>query len=222
MTKQFFLLLFIVLSAVNLEARENPFFPIKGESDLNITSNEIETFQKLHVQKIKLPDSARVLKKVTLTYQNIDGSLSEKSLKLNNEIDWHTPVLVTQTPLPSKKSAKKAYKSSVKHKTITKIKRFRQVFRFDFISFMQKTNNLKIVVKDKLLRNFMVVNPQRLVLDFKRDALFLTKEKVLKGKFFTKIRLGNHDGYYRVVLELDGKYRYKLIKKSYGCLITLY
>ena len=43
----------------------------------------------------------------------------------------------------------------------------------------------------------------------------------MKNSVFTKIRVGNHDGYYRVVVELDGYYRYKLAKQADGCLVTL-
>ena len=39
---------------------------------------------------------------------------------------------------------------------------------------------------------------------------------------FKKIRVGNHSGYYRVVLELDGYYRYSYKKVLDGYIITLY
>ncbi len=45
--------------------------------------------------------------------------------------------------------------------------------------------------------------------------------KNIPKSIFTKVRVGNHNGYYRVVVELDGYYRYKLKKQSDGCLITL-
>ncbi len=81
---------------------------------------------------------------------------------------------------------------------------------------------MQVATSDKLLRKMILVNPHRIVLDFKRDALFLTKTKNLASEYYKQIRLGNHDGYYRVVLELDGKYRYKLNKKKYGYLVEIY
>ena len=214
------LLLLISLFIVTLFSRENPFFPIEGESDLSSSSNVVEYFEPLKIQKIRLPNSARVLKKITFTYKNLDGSIATKELKLENSIDWHYPLLVTQKLKSPQKITKKTHKKQITKRV--KRKRFVQVFKYKFISFYQKDRFIQLKVKDSLLRKFMVVNPHRIVLDFKRDAIFLSKEKILPSKFYKKIRLGNHDGYYRVVLELDGKYRYRVAKKSFGYLVEVY
>jgi len=87
---------------------------------------------------------------------------------------------------------------------------------------LSSINHLKIVTKDKLLRDFLLVRPQRIVLDFKRDID--TRSYVNSGKkrkWFKKIKIGAHDGYYRVVIELDGYYQYRHKKIKGGYIFTL-
>jgi len=70
-----------------------------------------------------------------------------------------------------------------------------------------------------------MVAPHRIVLDFKTDKEIeiknSVKEKNDECNIFKEIRMGNHDGYYRVVIELDGHYRYNLKKIAEGYLIDL-
>jgi hypothetical protein len=56
----------------------------------------------------------------------------------------------------------------------------------------------------------MMIKPHRIIMDFKRITDFRSKKKELKDAPYSAIRLGNHDGYYRVVIELDGQYRYSV------------
>ena len=58
-------------------------------------------------------------------------------------------------------------------------------------------------------------------MDFKRESNLKSYTKTINNSVFTKIRIGNHKDYYRVVIELDGHYRYKLKKIDGGCLFTL-
>ncbi|MDY0238878.1 MAG: AMIN domain-containing protein, partial [Campylobacterales bacterium] len=42
-----------------------------------------------------------------------------------------------------------------------------------------------------------------------------------KNSIFSKIRVGNHAGYYRAVIELDGLYRYNMQKIPDGYILNL-
>ena len=53
-------------------------------------------------------------------------------------------------------------------------------------------------------------------------AEIVTLEDILAKAPFSKIRMGNHDGYYRVVIELDGQYRYKLETQERDYTIVVY
>ena len=87
--------------------------------------------------------------------------------------------------------------------------RYVQRVKLPFIKFSTKANNMRVETKDKLLRHFMLPHPHRIVLDFKGSSHFLAKKYTSLVKPFKKIRLGNHNGYYRVVIELDGQYEYQ-------------
>ena len=208
--------LITLLLFLNIQARENPFFPSQGEKDIPYSSNQTKDIPQLKRATISLPSQARVIKKITIEYENLDASLDSKSIELDNSVDWHLPIFVSQsyTEQPTQKATKKTT-------NIEKNEKYSNVAEIEYAKFFTSGKNLKIVTEDKLLRNFLLVQPHRIVMDFKRDSRMKTYLKKIKKSVFTKIRIGNHDGYYRVVVELDGYYRYKLKKLSNGCLIRL-
>ncbi len=203
-----------------LDARENPFFPSEGERDILITSNEQSDTQPLKRAAITLPSQARVLQKVTIEFKNLDGSQESKSIELNNEVDWHIPIFITQsytqqenvTQLEAMQPVKRSVQTKESYKNIASIK---------YLSLLSSQKNLKLVTKDEILRNFLLVNPHRLVVDFKRDSSIKSFVKKIPNSIFKEVRIGNHDGYYRAVIELDGLYRYDFKKISDGYLIEL-
>lgn len=196
---------------LDIHARENPFFPSDGEEDIIITSNEENIIPKLKRATISLPSDARIIESVTVKYKNLDGSQESKSIELEHSLDWHLPIFISQSyDLKAQKSKKRAEKE--KYKEIAKIK---------YASFLSSNSTLKVITKDKLLRNFRLANPHRVVLDFKRDTNMKSYTQTNSG-LFHKIRVGNHSGYYRVVIELDGQYRSNLEKKPNGYIIKLY
>jgi len=193
---------------LTLSARENPFFPSPGDKDISYTSNEDKSQPFLKRATITLPPQARILQKVTIHYKNLDGSQESKSIELKNSVDWHLPIFISQN-----------YNTSlnVKKDTI----KFKKLAHIKYATFYASDKILKIITKDKIIRNFLLVQPHRIIMDFKKETNMKTYIKKISDSVFTKIRVGNHSGYYRIVIELDGYYRYKLKKLSDGCLITL-
>lgn len=197
-----FLLIFILLFSSS--ARENPFFPSEGEKDIPITNNKQEITPPLKRAALSLPSKARLIKKVSVTYENLDGSIEEKSIELDNSIDWHLPLFISQNFMQSEKKeepVKEVKKESEEFVKIASIK---------FIDFYMMQKVLKISTQDSMIRSFLLVNPHRIVCDFKADRDFKSYIRKINKGFIKKIRVGNHLGYYRVVIELDGYYRYKL------------
>lgn len=90
---------FLVLGILN--ARENPFVPANGMSEKNIkATNVVRQYDDFDKKIINLPSHARVLKYIKVGYQVLDGSIKEKKLPINGNIDWHEPlVLTTQSAL---------------------------------------------------------------------------------------------------------------------------
>ncbi|MDF1876239.1 AMIN domain-containing protein [Sulfurimonas sp. SAG-AH-194-L11] len=209
-----FLLIYLVLIS-SLTARENPFFPSKNETDIPYSSNKVALIQPLKRVALSLPSTARTLESVTITYKNLDGSIVSKKELVGNSIDWHLPVFISQNiGGDEKKTSPK--KEKIQAKKLTKIA------NLTFISLYADHNHLNIITKDKLLRNFLLTQPHRIVCDFQRDIDIRSYEKTPKsGTAVTRVRFGNHKGYYRVVIELDGHYKYRLKTTKTGYAITL-
>lgn len=203
-----------------LNARENPFFPSAGEKDMPISSNENRNKEPLKRAAIALPAQARILQKVTIEYKNLDGTVENKSIELDNSVDWHLPVFVSQNYSESQKTAQPEdtpAKKEVKQKDST----YKTIASVENLSFVSSGRSLKIVTTDEVLRNFLLVHPHRIVVDFKKNEDVKSYIKKDSQNIFKEIRIGNHDGYYRVVVELDGYYRYDFKKISDGYLIEL-
>lgn len=209
MIKVFFISLILTFS---LQARQNPFFPSVGEQDLIQTSNKDTTVASLKRVAIKLPSHARVLQKVSVTYKSLDGSIETKSIDLNKAVDWHIPIFISQSMgnISTKETPKKNKKIN-----------YKQIFKSKYLTFYKNAKELKIVTNDKIIRNFLLTSPHRIVIDFKRSANLKSIVKNIDKSIFKKISLGTHKDYYRAVVELDGKYRYTMQKISNGYLFKL-
>jgi len=191
----------LLLTLLSLSGRDNPFFPTDPNERRTPTTNKVEALKPYSTQKIALPNSARAVKAIIIQYQNLDGSIANEQLDVNNQIDWHKPFVISQEQGKVKEN-KPRVSSTINAK---------------FIKFKPNGKSLKIISKDKILRNFMLNAPHRIVMDFSRDTSFNPKEFLVDKAPYKKIRMGNHNRYYRVVVELDGQYKYKLEigKKDY-------
>jgi len=178
-----------------LFGRINPFEPVVAPSRQNIISPKY--FKSI---KVYLPDDARVLKKIIFVYQNVNGDIRQKEIKIDKYIDFHKPIYISHSP--------------------KKFKMKRLTFLNLFTMYI-KNKKILIATNDRLIRHFFLVDPFRIVLDVKKDADFLTIKRSLKNSFIKKIVVGNHEGYYRVVIYFDAKYLYKLTKTEEGIKIEL-
>jgi hypothetical protein len=214
--------IFLLLSS--LSARENPFFPSDGEKEIPYTTNENKTLPDLKRASITLPSKARILESVTVKYKNLDGSIESKTLEVENTIDWHLPLFISQSYYEDSEKTQTKIKEKVKKTQIpqkTEANENEKVGSIPFADFYILGKSFKINTKDKLIRNFLMTQPHRIVLDFEKDATLHAYTKINSESVFSKIRVGNHSGYYRVVLELDGYYKYKLEEVAEGYLIQL-
>lgn len=213
MIKVLFVLFFLFIT---LEARENPFFPAKGEKDIPYTSNQVKLAEPLKRSSITLPSSARIIKKVTIEYENLDATIEKKSIDLDNSIDWHLPIFISQNYTQSETKTQREKKLK-KNETI----KYKEIASVKHAKFLSSQKTLKVVTEDKIIRNFLLVKPHRIVLDFKRDTNIKSYAKENKGGIFCNVRVGNHAGYYRAVVELDGFYRYTMQKVPNGYIFNL-
>lgn len=203
-----------------LNARENPFFPSDGERDMLVTSNEKRDSEPLKRATISLPPQARVLQKVTVEFKNLDGSIESKSIELDNAVDWHLPLFISQSYAQQESDIQPQTKASTK-KTTQKKESYKNIASIKHLSLSSMGKNLKLTTTDEIIRDFLLVNPHRVVIDFKKETDIKSYVKKIPDNIFKEVRIGNHDGYYRVVLELDGLYRYGLKKIPGGYLLEL-
>ena len=196
---------------ITLHARENPFFPSLGEKDIPYTSNIDRKIPSLKRATITLPPQARVIQGVTIKYKSLDGSVETKSIELNNVVDWHLPIFISQSYTEGAKTQVSPLKK----------KKYKKVASIKYVSFYTSSKSLKVVTEDKMMRNFLLVQPHRIVMDFQRDTSMKSYVKSIPKNIFTKVRIGNHDKYYRVVIDLDGYYRYKMKKIPNGYIFNL-
>lgn len=202
------IILALIFLSLILLARDNPFKPVVSSHNFGKATNISKTYQSLKVEKFKLPSSSRVLQKVKFEILNVDGSISEVSFDINKKVDWHKKIILSNIPLKFENKPKKIEPKLLKP--------------FKFLTILIDKNKLLLKTKDTLVRQLFFARPYKIAIDLKRDVSFYTKIIKLAKLPFTKIVIGNHEKFYRVVLTLDGKYRYKIKKNSNGYLVELF
>jgi hypothetical protein len=204
---------------MSLQARDNPFFPTDGELEIPFTSNKDRSKEPLRRATIVIPSQARVIKKVIVEFKNLDGSIESKVINLDNSIDWHLPLFISQKYTQS--SLKQNSKGKEQKLSMQQHSKYKKLGSIKYATFYSNAKILKIKTKDKIIRNFLLTKPHRIILDFDRDTSLKYKSINIKNNIFRKIRIGNHDKYYRVVVELDGFYKYKMKQISDGYIVEL-
>jgi len=189
-------ILILIIMNVILFARINPFEPVITPQNTIIVKQ-----QYFKNAKVFLPKDARVLKKIIFIYQSLSGDIKEKQILINKNIDFHSPIVIFHKP----------QNFSIKE------------MKFDSLfSLYIKNKKIFLKTKDKLIRNFFLIKPFRLVFDFKKNTDLLTIKRNIKSGIVKKVIVGNHNGYYRVVLYFDANYKYKITKTDEGIKIELF
>lgn len=192
-------LILSLLLISSLSGRENPFFALDPTKSQKVTTNLIESKVPLKSLDYTLPDQARILKEITFTIQNVDGSIETKKMVVDQSVDWHRPLSISQSGTVMSKGA---------------IQKQSATTSFGFISFDVEGKSLIIKTSDALSRHFVLSDPNRIVLDFKRDAAFRAEEKSLNAGPYKNVMLSNHGKFVRATITLDGRYNYSLNKKE--------
>ena len=103
-----------------------------------------------------------------------------------------------------------------KHDKTTKLGNEKDIVLFKWLSFKVGEDYIFIKTKDNILRKFKLTKPKKIVLDFRPKRSFKTKRVDIKNSFISKIEIGSHKNYYRVVLNLKKDCRYKIKKEKSG------
>jgi hypothetical protein len=206
-----------------LIARENPFesSTISVLPEIGVVTEDTSD-NYLEKEEIYLPNNARRLKKVTIHYISVDGVIRKKEVSMDLGVDYHSPIVLTQEkhiPLISTSDRRDNIKVA---KPAPKIAKEEVHTPFDFITFKAIAKEIHILTKDKKVRDFALPNPNKIVVDFVARDVFSPKSIKLKDKkYFKNIAIGAHRDFYRVAIELNGKYIYDLSKIDDGYRIII-
>lgn len=243
---------FLVI-AVMMEARENPFESSLSPENVGQTTQIKDERTDFSATKITLPSSARILKSATVTFQNLDGSISEEVVAIEQNVDWHLPLILssqiqesqqtrqvsTQSAVASNKATEKPTAQSLplqnNAETVQKVanKKVEPTIQAattagntyklnEDISFFINQKEITLFVKEAKIRDFLIAEPYKVVLDFKKEnASYQTKTLEFQKAPFVSATLGTHDGFYRLAILLDGHYRYDLQAFNGGYIVKL-
>lgn len=224
---------FLLFISLFLFARENPFVPI-----VNINNpSPIEEIKELQKIAFNVPSDARILNKIKLIYTNVDGTLKEYEIDVNQGLDWHKVYMMLdarELSIKEDKEQKTELKVEDKIKLalnkeeekeqpiktpeiveeVTQYKPLEYTFSNDFNVILDK-KNIHIKTHNNLLREFSLKNPNRIVMDFKTNYVLQNKHFKMETDYVDKIYSGVHRNFYRLVIKLDGIYDYD-IQKNVG------
>ncbi len=205
------IVLLLPLIIVLCSGRENPFVSTNNDANELKPAINIESSEKpLTKTSIKPPSSARALNFVTLMYQNVNGTTTSEKIMINKKIDWRQDIVISQEPDKITTKAVNTNKQSAKYIALKK-----------FFNIKFNGKNIKLITKDKNIRILSSSKPYKIIVDFQRKNSFYTKSQNFKNSPMKKITLGSHKEFYRATIELDGHYKYKLLKRKYGYLLKL-
>ncbi|WP_052433568.1 AMIN domain-containing protein [Sulfurospirillum arsenophilum] len=234
-------ILWLFLSlAVLVDARENPFETGMSPQSTTQIKDERTNFKSA---TLTLPSSARILKSASVTFQNLDGSISEEIVAIEQDVDWHLPLILSSQKIDTKVATPTVIvtpetKPSIEKKVIVTPAPIKEekvtptvttpnlnadsTFKLnDAISFFINQNEITIFTKDSKMRDFLITDPYKVVIDFKKESTYPTKTLEFQKAPFTSATLGTHDGFYRIAILLDGQYRYDLQAFNGGYIIKL-
>jgi len=199
-----------------LQARENPFKPVIDNTVLPVTSNQVKKAPPFESTKVAMPNDARVLTSIAIYYQSIDGSIKKRVVPVDRSIDWHRPIVISQAPLPLSGGVSKEKREARKEGASKEGAKPRRLRPLPFLSLEIGERRIRILTDDAKIRSFHLSRPFKVAIDLRREAGFLTKHIPLKGAPFRAIDIGNHKGYYRIVVTLDAPYRYSIVEVPGG------
>jgi len=183
------LVLVSTLLITSIFGRENPFFSMSENKNFPTTNSKIEQKPPLTSTTYNVPDQSRILKEVTFTFQNLDGSFETRKVEIDQSIDWRSPLVLSQSG---------GYTPPVEESKIS------SQAKQDFIQVINRGNRITLLTNDPMLRTFTLTDPESLVVDFKHTKNFEPFEKRLNTSPYKKVRIDYHGTFARVTLTLDG------------------
>lgn len=196
------------------ESARDPFQPLLKPKDGAIISPTYKP-NYFKEQNISLPTTARRINKVVIGYQNIDGSMAEKSVILDGDIDWHFPLRLVQElqDLRGKEVIKRPDPTP-------------GVDRFEpYQEFVFKLSGKKLFLQTPYLirQDVPLGAPPKIIVDLVKEqgGYFFDKTFQTALPYFKFVDIKTHEDFYRITLTLDGKYQYQISPEKDGFWVIL-
>lgn len=219
-------------------ARENPFVSTAvADADSNAT-NIFTKPADFGQTSTNLPSDAREIEEVIIVYKSIDGSLKEKRIQIGASFDWRDTIYISRQTTPKNgevldvsvtAGGNSTAPSSIINLTegpplealATPVLET-PIASADIVAgkINAYANKIVIATPDLLLKSYD--QGSRIVLDFEKKSKFLTHSREFgKASPLRRATVGSHGKFYRVVLELDKKYKYSIRQNSSSYTIWL-
>lgn len=216
--------------------RDNPFVSTTL-ADSN-TTNIITKLAGFSQTSVNLPSDARELEAVVVVYKSVDGSLKEKRVDIRASFDWRDTIYISRQAMPKNGEvvdvSVTAQGNSTEARAITNLtegpplqalatpSQKTPLASADIVAGKINAYANKIVINtpDLLLKSYD--KGSRIVMDFEKKSKFLTHSREFGNKTpLRRATVGSHGKFYRVVLELDKKYKYSIRQNSSSYTIWL-
>lgn len=195
------ILLLSSLLMTTLFSRENPFFSLSEGISLPVSSEKNTNKPPLTSMTYNVPNTSRLLKDVSFTLQNVDGSFETRKLEIDQSIDWRTPIVLSQSNGQSSQTAVTSKATSANN---------------GFIQFSGSKNQMSIITKEPMIRHFTLTDPDSVVVDFKHNGVFESYQKGFSSAPYIKVKVTNHGKFARAILTLDGHHICNVSKTDQG------
>jgi hypothetical protein len=135
----------------------------------------------------------------------------------DNEIQKITKPKVSKI---KKHKIQKKYKVRKKHISKLRQDRYKTAFKNHIVTVQYANKSVKIITDSKYIKKRYFKNPKRVAFDFKRDAFFKSGNKYIQKNYASRIKVGAHEDFFRVTLNLKNKNRAITHTRPYGLLIN--
>ncbi len=194
-------IVFIICIILNLTlfSRENPFKP----NDKKPSITQGPDLPQLEPKLFEIPKP-----RIEPDIQKVEIKEKKNSIKISEKA---VPKI-----LPIKKIEKKQLtKPKKKYKV-------RYIYKNKFTKIMLLKNSIKIITKDNLINDSLLISPRQMTFDFERFDVVKKSSKYINSTNIKHLLVGYHGYYYKFIFTLKSNKRYKISKKRYGYLITLF
>lgn len=216
--------------------RDNPFISTTV-ADSN-TTNIITKLADFSQTSVNLPSDARELEAVVVVYKSVDGSLKQKRVEIGASFDWRDTIYISRQATPKNGEvldvSVTAHGNATEPMNITNLTEGPPLEALatpsleaplasaDIVAgkINAYANKIVIATPDLLLKSYD--KGTHIVLDFEKKSKFLTHSRDFgKASPLRRATVGSHGKFYRVVLELDKKYKYSIRQNSSSYTIWL-